>query len=60
LTFKISKNDLVTVLHRSVVRSAADASHQDTRVSFKSDVQESFKLLDSKTMFALKDSQHKH
>jgi hypothetical protein len=42
------------------VRSAADASHQDTRVSFKSDVQESFKLLDSKTMFALKDSQHKH
>jgi hypothetical protein len=27
LTFKILKNDLVTVLHRSVVRSAADASH---------------------------------
>jgi hypothetical protein len=25
LTFKILKNDLVTVLHRSVVRSAADA-----------------------------------
>jgi hypothetical protein len=24
LTFKILKNDLVTVLHRSVVRSAAD------------------------------------
>jgi hypothetical protein len=29
LTFKILKNDLVTVLHRSVVRSAADASHQN-------------------------------
>jgi hypothetical protein len=27
LTFKVLKNDLVTVLHRSVVRSAADASH---------------------------------
>jgi hypothetical protein len=27
LTFKILKNDLVTVLRRSVVRSAADASH---------------------------------
>jgi hypothetical protein len=27
LTFKILKNDLVTVLHRSVVRSAADTYH---------------------------------
>jgi hypothetical protein len=41
LTFKILKNDLVTVLHRSVVRSAADASHWNRRVSFKSDLQES-------------------
>jgi hypothetical protein len=32
LTFKILKNDLVTVLHRSVVRSAADASHLNRRV----------------------------
>jgi hypothetical protein len=28
LTLKILKNDLVTVLHRSVVRSAADANHR--------------------------------
>jgi hypothetical protein len=48
LTFKILKNDLVTVLHRSVVRSAAEASHRNRRVSFKSDVQESLKLLDTK------------
>jgi hypothetical protein len=34
LTFKIFKNDLVTVLHISVVRSAADASHRNRRVSF--------------------------
>jgi hypothetical protein len=34
LAFKILKNDLVTVLHRSVVRSAADASHRNRRVSF--------------------------
>jgi hypothetical protein len=27
LTFKILKNDLSTVLHRSVVRSAVDANH---------------------------------
>jgi hypothetical protein len=40
LTFKILKNDLVTVLHRSVVRSAADTIHRNKRVSFKSDVQE--------------------
>jgi hypothetical protein len=40
LTFKILKNDLVTVLHRSVVRSAADASHRNRRVSFKAYVQE--------------------
>jgi hypothetical protein len=48
LTFKILKNDLVTVLHRSVVRSAADANHRNKRVSFKSDVQVSLKLLDTK------------
>jgi hypothetical protein len=60
LTFKILKNDLVTVLHRSVVRSAADASHPNRRVSFKSDVQESLKLLDTKQSFAWKDSHHKH
>jgi hypothetical protein len=45
LTYKILKNDLVTVLHRSAVRSAADTSHRNRRVSFKSDVQESLKLL---------------
>jgi hypothetical protein len=50
LTFKIFKNNLVTVLHRSVVRSAADASHHNKRVSVKSDVQESLKLLDTKTI----------
>jgi hypothetical protein len=54
------KNDLVTVLHRSVVRSAADASHQNRRVSFKSDVQESLKLLDTKPSFVWKDGHHKH
>jgi hypothetical protein len=48
LTFKILNNDLVTDLHRSVVKSAADASHQDKKVSFKSDVQELFKILNTK------------
>jgi hypothetical protein len=48
LTFKILINDFVTILHRSVVRSTADASHRNKRVSFKSDVQESLKLLDTK------------
>jgi hypothetical protein len=47
LTFKILKNDLVTVLHTSVVRSAADASHRNRRVSIKSNLQESLKLLDT-------------
>jgi hypothetical protein len=37
LKFEILKNDLVTVLHRSVVRSAADSSHWNKRVSFKAD-----------------------
>jgi hypothetical protein len=62
LTFKILKDDLVTVLHRSVVRYAADASHRKRRVSFKSDVQESLKLLDTKPSlsFVWKDSHHKH
>jgi hypothetical protein len=62
LTFKILKNDLVTVLHRSVVRSAADANHRNRRVSFKSDVQESLKLLVTNPIliFVSKDSHHKH
>jgi hypothetical protein len=44
------------------VRSAADANHRNRRVSFKSDVQESLKLLDSKPSlsFVWKDSHHKH
>jgi hypothetical protein len=62
LTFKILENDLVTVLHRSVVRSAADASHRNRRVSFKSDLQESLKLLDTKpsSTFVCNNSHHKH
>jgi hypothetical protein len=48
LTFKILKNDLITDLHRSMVRSAEDASHRNRRVTFKSDIQESLKLLDTK------------
>jgi hypothetical protein len=51
LTFKILKNDLVTVLYRSVVRYAADTSHRNRRVSYKSDVQESLKLLVTKPSF---------
>jgi hypothetical protein len=49
---------LVTVLHRIVVRSAAG----DKRLSFKSDVQESLKLLDTKPSlsFVWKDSHHKY
>jgi hypothetical protein len=60
LTFKILKNDLVIVLHRSVVRSAADASHRNRKVSFKSDVQESLQISDTKPSFVWKDSHHKH
>jgi hypothetical protein len=60
LIFKILKNDLVTVLHRSVLTSAADASHRNRRVSFKSDVQESLELLDTKPSFVCKDIHHKH
>ena len=41
LTFKILKNDLSIVLHRSVVRSAADANHRNKQVSFKPDVDNS-------------------
>jgi hypothetical protein len=54
LTFKIWKNDMVTVLHRIVVRSAADDSHRNRRVSFESDVQESLKLLDTMPFFVSK------
>jgi hypothetical protein len=62
LTFKILKNDLVAVLRRSVMRSAADANHRNRSVSFKSYVQESHKLLDTKpsSTFVWKDSHHKN
>jgi uncharacterized protein YcbX len=62
VTIKILKNDLITVLHRSVVRSAADASHRNRRASFKSDEQESLKFLDTKPSltFVWKDSHHAH
>jgi hypothetical protein len=59
LTFKNLKHDLVTVLHRSVVRSVADSSHRNRRVSFKSDVEESLRLLDTKPSFVWKDTHHK-
>jgi hypothetical protein len=42
------------------VRSTADASHRNERVSFKSDVQESLKLLDTKPSFVWKGCHHKH
>jgi hypothetical protein len=44
------------------VRSAADASHRNRRVSFNSDVQESLKLSDTKPSlsFVWKDSHHKY
>jgi hypothetical protein len=44
------------------VRSAEDASHRSRRVSFKSDVQESLTLLDTKpsSTFVWKYSHHKH
>jgi hypothetical protein len=50
------------ILHRSLGRSAADASHRNRRESFKSEVQESVKLLDTKPRltFVWKDSHHKH
>jgi hypothetical protein len=51
---KILKNDLVTVLLGNVVRSAVDSSHGTRRVSFKSDVQESLKLLHTKPSFVWK------
>jgi hypothetical protein len=42
------------------VRSAADANHRNRRVSFKSYVQESLKLLDNNPNFVWKDSHHHH
>jgi hypothetical protein len=60
LTFKILKNDIFTDLPGSVVRSAADDNHRNKRVSFKSDVQESSKLLNNEPSFVWKDIHHKH
>jgi hypothetical protein len=42
------------------VRSAADDSHRNKRVSFKSHVQKSLKLLDTNPSYVCKDSHHDH
>ena len=57
MTFKILKNDLNTVLHRSVVRSTADANYRNKRVSFKLDVEDSLIKLDIKPSA---DFRHSH
>jgi hypothetical protein len=49
LKFKILKNDLSTVLHRSVVRSAADPLQRNKHVTLKSDIQETLDKLDTRT-----------
>jgi hypothetical protein len=48
LTFKTLKDDLSAFLHRSVVRSAADPTHRNKRVTFKSDIQETLDKLDTR------------
>jgi hypothetical protein len=60
LTFKVLKNDLSTIKHRSVVRSAADASHRNRRVTFKPDVQEQINKLDTKPGFTNNDNLPKY
>jgi hypothetical protein len=47
MTFKTLKNDLSTVLHRSVVRSVADSTHRNRSVTFKPDIQEVSEKLDT-------------
>ena len=59
MPFKILKNDLNTVLHTRVVRSAADASHQNNRVSLKSDVKHSLIKLYVRPSVDLKNSHFK-
>ena len=49
LTFKILKEDMRTVLHRSVVRSANDPGHRNKRVHFKSDMEQVITGMDAKT-----------
>ena len=49
LTFKILKNDMRTVLHRSVVRSANDPGHRNKRVHFKSDMEQVITGMDART-----------
>ena len=58
LIFKILKNDLITVFHRSVVRSVDD-NHRNKRVLPQLDVQDPYNLLDKKPSLAFKNSHPK-
>jgi hypothetical protein len=60
LTFKILKNDLITAIHKSVVRSEIDPNHQNNQISFKSDIQEKIKKLDKIPSNDVKTSHSKH
>ena len=52
LTFKILLDDMQTVLHRSVVRSANDPKHRNRRVKFHDEVEEEMNKQDQETGFA--------
>jgi len=56
LTFKLLKHDLTTILHRMVVRSAADSSHRNKRVLFKADVQGTLNMLDTGSEITIKNN----
>jgi hypothetical protein len=58
LAFRMLKNDLNIVLHRHVVRSAADAAHRNTRVTFKSNIQETLDRLDSRPSAVIAKESH--
>jgi hypothetical protein len=60
LIFKILKIDYITVLHRNIVRSAADASHWKKQVTLKLDDQETLKLLYTKPNFIWKYIHYKY
>jgi hypothetical protein len=60
LSFKMMNHDLTTIVHRSIVRSTADAGHCNRRVTFKSDVQEQINKLDTNSGFINKENHPKY
>ena len=60
LTFKILKDDMKTVIHRSVVRSARDQKTRNRRVTFSNEIEEKLSKNNQEDLFKHEEANKEH